>query len=131
MIRIEDDTTGSIYLTLREKSTNVNPNYTFKIIHKESLYEYTFCAENFSNSVYWDAFTISIGTGSATAGYVDCNYGEYTYEVYETTNKYDLGLTSSLGLIETGIFIINPTYSEVKSVEYIPKMKINTNLDRI
>lgn len=131
MIRIEDDSNGVIYLTLREKSTELNPNYTFKITHKESLYEYKFCAENFSYSPYWDAFTISIGTGSATAGYVDCDYGEYTYEVYETESQYDLGLTSSLGLVETGILIINPTYSEVISNEYVPKLEINTKLDRI
>lgn len=31
--------------------------------------------------------------------------GEYHYYIHQTANQYDLGLTSSLGIIENGILI--------------------------
>jgi len=31
--------------------------------------------------------------------------GEYHYEIHQTSTQYDLGLTSSLGVIEVGILI--------------------------
>ena len=42
--------------------------YTFKIISCDSFKEYIFSPSNFSQSPYYDAFTVSVGTVSSPTG---------------------------------------------------------------
>lgn len=133
MLRLQNNSSGAVYVTLQEKvKVPLTTNFTWKLIDKESLQEYFFCADDFSPSPYYDCFTVSVGVGSATAGWVNCGYGQFTYEVYETQNPYDIGLTMSLGMVETGILIISPTYSlDPTFTDAPPTININKNLDRI
>jgi hypothetical protein len=49
-------------------------------------------------------------TGSVV---VTFRQGEYHYYIHQTANQYDLGLTSSLGIIENGILISLGTSSNL------------------
>lgn len=110
--------------TLKEKSPDLfTSNYTWVISNRDSFLTYTFSCDDWSAgfSNYYDAFTVSIGlpislTGSAAT--IDATPGQYDYTVYQTTSKYDLGLTSSLGIVETGILQIEGTYSEYTQSVY-------------
>jgi len=115
--------TGStaITVTLYEKCSNqVNPYFTWKIVDKDSNYEYVFTADDFSTSPwYWNRFTISIASPEGlTAGIIDVPAGQYMYEIYEMSNPYDLNLNNSIGMIETGLITINPTYSLPQTYTY-------------
>lgn len=104
--------------TLKEKSPNLlTSNYTWVISNRDSFDFYTFSCDNWgaSYSNYYDGFTVSVGLPQSLTGSVaviNAPEGQYEYSVYQTTSKYDLGLTSSLGVVETGILIIEGTYSE-------------------
>lgn len=85
--------------------------------NRDSFTSYTFSCYNWgaSYSNYYDAFTVSIGSPAGLTGLsatIDAPAGQYDYSVYQTTSQYDLGLTSSLGIVETGILQIEGTYSE-------------------
>lgn len=133
MLTLQNNSSGAVYVTLQENVVNVaTASFTWRLINKESLQNYVFWADDFSTSPYYDSFTISIGPGSATAGYVNCGYGQFTYEVYEMPNPYDLNLNNAIGMVETGILIVNPTYSVNASfTQSIPTIPLNKNLDRI
>lgn len=104
--------------TLKEKSPDLlTSNYTFVIVNRDSLLSYTFSAQNWgaSYSNYYDGFTVSVGSPQSLTGSnvrVNAPAGQYDYTAYQTTSQYDLGLTSSLGVVETGILQIEGTYSQ-------------------
>lgn len=105
--------TNSITLTLYEKSTQTQPYYTFQLIRKGSFDEIVFTQDDNSYApFYWSSFTVSVGTISGlTQGEIVASPGEYTYNVYEMTQPYNLSYTQSVGLVETGILIITGTYT--------------------
>jgi hypothetical protein len=90
MLTIENNSSKALFVTLQENVVNVaTASFTWRLINKESLQNYVFWADDFSTSPYYDCFTVSIGPGSPTAGYVNCGYGQFTYEVFEMPNPYD------------------------------------------
>lgn len=105
--------TNSITLTLNEKSTQTQPYYTFQLIRKGTFDEVIFYQDDSSYAPwYWNSFNISVGTISGpTQGQIVASFGEYTYNVWEMTTPYNLSYTQSIGLVETGILIINGTYT--------------------
>jgi hypothetical protein len=118
MIHLSVTQSSEVIATLREKASNlVNPYYTWKIVNKNSFDEYIFSADNNTTSVYYDSFTLSVGTPSSLTSSVtiDAVAGQYDYFVYEMNNNYDLDLNNSLGLVEMGIMMINGTYSDIIS----------------
>lgn len=91
-------------------------NYTWVITNRDSFISYTFSALNWgaSYSNYYDAFTVSVGTPVATTGSnvrIMAPEGQYDYVVWQTTNQYDILLSSKLAIVETGILQILGTYS--------------------
>jgi len=114
MIYIDPNTSSNVTVTLREKANGLNPYYTWVLIDKESKLTYTYSADNFSNSPYFDSFTFTNGVGSPTAGYIPLSGGEYEYEVYEKTLQYDLNISVNDNLVERGILIIGNTYSNIQ-----------------
>lgn len=107
--------TNSVILTLREKSTLSNPYYTWIILDKETKLTYTYSVDNYSNSPYFDAFTISNTTGSPTQGHIPLSGGEYEYTIYQKTTQYDLNILPTDIIVENGIMIITNTYSNTLS----------------
>jgi hypothetical protein len=65
-----------------------------------------------------------------TQGVVQCPQGQYTYEIYEMTSA-DLNINNAVGMIETGILLISPTYSTTISATNSNTISVNKNLDRI
>lgn len=92
-------------------------NYTWVITNRDTFNSYTFSAQNWgaSYSNYYDAFTVSVGLPQSLTGSnvkINAPEGQYDYMVYQTTNLYDLSLTTSLGVVETGILQILGTNSD-------------------
>lgn len=137
METINLNTPKALYFTLYEKCSNItNPYFTFKITAKDSLKDYIFTANDFSYApYYWNAFTFSMSTTQSglTAGIVQAPYGEYTYEVYEMQNQYDLNINNAVKKVENGIWIINATYSKINMFTQSDTNTINIfkALDRI
>ena len=136
MLRIQNNSTDVFIVTLRDKTSNqVNPYYTWKVINKQTLDETVFYTDNFTTSPYYDSFTISISNTQSglTAGILNIGHGQFTYEVYEMTNQYDLNLANAIQMVETGILIVNPTYSvnPTSTTDTNIPVPINSNLDRI
>lgn len=108
--------TNSIVLTLYEKSVQTQPYYTFQLVRKGSFDEVVFYQNDSSYAPwYWNQFVVSVGTISGpTQGNIVLYPGEYTYNVYEMSASYSLSYTQSIGLVETGILIMEGTYSQDK-----------------
>jgi hypothetical protein len=112
-----NDGQNVVTVTLYEKSTSVQPYYTWELERKGTFDTVVFFQTDSSYAPwYWNAFTISVATYSGlTAGIIQANSGEWTYTVYEMSNPYDLNLNNAIGVVETGICIINGTYSQTES----------------
>lgn len=117
---------------MKEKSPNLLTSYyTFVITNRDSFISYTFSAENWgaSYSNYYDAFTVSVGTPQSLTGsavMINVPEGQYDYTAYQTSAQYDLGLTSSLGVVETGILQVLGTNSN-----YTQSVFTQSNTDTI
>jgi hypothetical protein len=101
------------------------------ISNRDSFITYTFSAQDWgaSYSNYYDAFTVSVGTPQSLTGSavkINAPAGQYEYIVYQTTNAYDLNLTTNLGEVERGILVIEGTYSE-----YTQSVFTASNVDTI
>jgi len=108
---------NTITLTLYEKTTQFPPYYTFQLVRKGTFDDVIFYQEDNSPiPYYWNSFTISVATPvGLTSGIIDVNSGEWTYNVYQMATPYDLDLNNSLGLVETGICIVNGSFSNNES----------------
>ena len=83
--------------------------YTFKIVSCDSFDEYIFSPFNFSQSPYYDAFTVSIGTTVSATGsavMIDAEAGQYNFSVYKMANQYDLNIDNARYMTEEGILQI-------------------------
>jgi hypothetical protein len=100
-----------VVLTLSEKTSNVNPYYTWVLSNRDSLNQTIISPDNFSASPYYDSFTLSIGTAVSLTASVVMNIpaGEYHYSVYEMNTQYDLNINNSIGVVETGLLMITGT----------------------
>jgi len=87
--------------------------YTFKITNCDSFGEYYFSPDNYSQSPYYDAFTLSVGTPSSMTGSVvlDIAGGQYNYEVYRMPTRYDLNIASASYMVDNGILQVIGTGS--------------------
>jgi hypothetical protein len=104
--------------TVQNRLSLASEYYTWNISNRNSFEEWSFSPDNFSTSLYYNYFTISIGTSQIFTGSnvtLNLDTGEYHYTVYQTTNQYDLNLNTSLGEIENGILIVLGTYSDIPS----------------
>lgn len=86
--------------------------YTFKITSCDTFKEYVFSPQNFSQSPYYDAFTVSVGntvsmTGSAVM--INAETGQYNFSIYKMPNEYNLNIASASYMTEQGILQITAT----------------------
>lgn len=107
--------TNSICLTLGDQATLVQPYYTFQLTRKGSYEDIIFYQDDGSPiPYYWNTFTISVGTVSGlTSGMIVANGGEWTYNVYQMSEPYNLNLASASSLLQTGICIISSTFAPI------------------
>jgi len=120
--------TGStnVYVTLYENCQNIyNPYFTWVINRKGSNDTVYFTNDDLSYApYYWNEFQITPATNSnygLTQGIIPLIPGEYVYNIWETTDQYDLNLTTGVGIVETGILI----YDGIPSVT--PDFTLNNN----
>lgn len=117
-------------VTLYENAGNkVNPQFTWKIKHTGTHKETVFYQSDGSTApYYYNSFTLSIGTFSGlTAGQfkygVDIVEGQYDYTVYEMSNPFDLDISNSIGVVETGILIVEGENQERTSYKNSPDVR--------
>ena len=92
--------------TLQNRISLANDYFTWKIINRNNFEQFVFAPLVSTQSSYYCQFTFSVATPSVATGSIisfDLPYGEYHYEIYQTTSQYDLNLTTSLGIVETGL----------------------------
>ena len=102
---------NNVTVTLAEKSSLTQSYYTWQLIRKGTFDNVIFYQDDISSvPYYWNEFQITVANYSGlTAGIIQVNPGEWTYNVYEMSTPYDLNLTNTVGLVETGICIISGT----------------------
>jgi hypothetical protein len=110
MLIINNSGPSNIVVTLYELCKNlVNPYFTFQLNRKGSQDVIYFTNNDTSTSPgYWNQFEIIPATSSIyglTQGIIPLISGEYIYTVWETTNQYDLNLSTVVGMVESGILI--------------------------
>lgn len=120
-------------VTLWENSTNlVNPYFTWKLFDKKSFMEYVFYADDFSQApYYYNSFTVSVGVGSATAGFVNITPGEFTYTVYQMAAPYNLNISAAIGEVETGILVYGATSTAYNATGSVATQSQWLNMDRV
>lgn len=113
MIYLSTTQSNLATVTLYENSVNkLNPYFTWCIVKAGSNKETIFYQDDSSPApYYYNSFTLSIGTQSGlTAGCLkygtDIEVGQYSYKVYEMVNRYDLDISNAVGLVETGMLIV-------------------------
>ena len=87
--------------------------FTWQLIDKTNLGEYLFYQGNTSSVSFYKKFIIdnNIGSIGLTAGIVQIPGGQYTYNLHQMINPYDLDLNNSLGVSRTGLITIGATYT--------------------
>lgn len=141
MVYLQYGTASTCVFTLKEKSVFCNSYYTFKITNKDTFSEYIFYAPNTSTSKYYDEFSFFIGNTSsatssiisgATAGIVNAPASQYVYEIYEMLEPYQLGLTNSIKIVETGIWQITGTHTPIPEYKQLnTPTSVYRNKDRM
>jgi len=120
-------------VTLWENSTNlINPYFTWSLFDKKSFMSYVFYADDFSQApYYYNSFTVSVGVGSATAGFVNITPGEFTYVVYQMASPYDLNILNAIGEVETGILVYGATSTPYNATGSVATQSQWLNMDRV
>lgn len=126
MIYISTTQSSRVVLTLAEhtpfRDPYIHPDYaptefyTWKITNRDTFEEVIFSPDDFSDSPYYDAFTISVGpTVSLTSSVVlDIRPGQYDFAVYQMPTNHNLDLTQANFLAESGILqVVGPDFSYV------------------
>lgn len=113
-----DNGVNEVTVTLYEYCQNlVNPYFTWELTKKGTFDQVIFYQDDHSQiPYYFNSFTISVATFSGlTQGIININPGEYVYNIYEMPDKYNLITASAVGLVETGLLILNATFSTIMS----------------
>ena len=126
MIYISTTQSKAVFLTLAEHTPFKDPYihpvyapteyYTFKITNRDTFETTVFSPDDFSDSPYYDAFTISVGpTVSLTSSVViDVHPGQYDFAVYQMPTNHNLDLSQANFLAESGILqVVGPDFSYV------------------
>lgn len=83
--------------------------YTFEIISCDTFDKYVFSPDNWSDSPYYDSFTVSIGTSSISmtgSVMINADAGQYNFTVYKMPTIYNLTIASASYITENGILQI-------------------------
>lgn len=83
--------------------------YTFRIVSSDTFDEYIFSPDNWSDSPYYDSFTVSVGTSSISmtgSVMIDADAGQYNFTVYKMPTEYNLNTASASYITENGILQI-------------------------
>lgn len=111
MIRIAQDETKRVVLTLKEKSELDVPFYIFEVTSIENRDVTLFTGEDTSlNKDRYNSFTFSEGVTATFSSGFDLDVGNYNYKVYETPTELSID-TSTASVVEIGLMEIYSTAS--------------------
>ena len=105
---------NSVVVQLGDKATNpINPYWTWKLTDKDSMETTIFTADDWSPVPHiWNGFTISVATYSGlTSGIINLPAQEYSFQIYEMSNPYDLDINNAVGLAYSGLLVVEGTFS--------------------
>lgn len=105
MIKLTQNSSNTVVLTLKETTTQVNPYYVFNIISDDSNTSKVFTSADISsNIIRYNEFVIELNSvEDLAAGVIDLPLkGFYKYEVYSTAVEFDLDLANATELVEVG-----------------------------
>lgn len=116
-IQIAQNTTSSLTLTLKEKTTLALPIYLFQFRNvTEKVSYYCIMADTSLYKDRYNEFTFTEGTDLPLVGELILGAGgQYEYFVYEQTSSTNLDPTLSTGLVESGLMELdrgNTTYNQ-------------------
>lgn len=114
MLYLNVGTESRVVVTLKDRQVGLTPSYVWKIEDNTSSKQYFFQAEDWSQSPYYNGFTISVQPGATqglTQGIVPAERGEWWYSIWEMSTPYDLDITNAVQKVEEGIMIIEGTHS--------------------
>ena len=126
MIYISTLKPSKVILTLAEhtpfKDPYIHPSYapteyyTWKITNRDTFEETIFSPDDFSDSPYYDAFTISVGLTVSLTSSVCLNIhpAQYDFAVYQMPTNHNLDLSQANFMAESGILqVVGPDFSYV------------------
>lgn len=118
MLHLNNIGDTELTVTLYEKCSNItNPQFTWELNRKGTYDQVIFYQEDHSSDpYYYNSFTVSVATQSGlTAGVINIQPGEYNYIIYEMPDAYNLITASAIGIVETGLLILEATFSTINS----------------
>jgi len=107
MIYLNQDNTNNVVLTLTENVTLTGDTfYLFEFISDDTRVSKLFTADDLStNTCRFNQFDITVtgGTENLTGGTINLDpVGYYKYNVYQMSDPYNLSISGTSGIVETG-----------------------------
>jgi hypothetical protein len=122
MIQLAKGETQFIYVTLTEKQLLPTPNYLFRFINRQTKLDVKFILlYALDVSLFKERYNkFSIKTDKY---FTLQNYGQYDYEVYETTSTSNTN-EAGLNMLESGIMMLNVSKTIFKEYQTTDIYKI-------
>ena len=104
MIKLVENTSTNVVLTLREVTTLTTPYYVFEFINDDTNISKIFTGVDISTNVNrYNEFVIELNsTEDLNDSIVDLEKGFYKYKIYSTAVLNDLDLDNITELVESG-----------------------------
>jgi len=104
MIKLIENTSNTVVLTLREVATLVNPYYVFNFTKDDTNISKVFTGVDISTNVNrYNEFIIELNsTEDLENSIIDLEKGFYKYKIYSTAVLNDLDLSNVTELVESG-----------------------------
>ena len=117
MIRLEQDFSNEVVLTLSEVTTLANPYYVFVFTNDDTGVSKTFTGVDISsNLVRYNEFVIELNPiEDLNNSVIDIEKGFYDYKVYSTEVQNDLDIANTTELVESGIVYVDGDETLIKT----------------
>jgi hypothetical protein len=128
MIRLVLGTNVKVDLTLKEKTTILNPTYLFEFINNQGLNKvYCICADTSLYPDRYNRFTIVVKTSGAVPlnGEINLTIGdEYDYNIYAQTSTTNLDPALADETVESGYMTYDKSMTQRAEYENITTRKV-------
>ena len=118
MIKLVQNTSNNVALTLKEQATLSTPYYIFSFVNDDSGVAKVFTGSDVSvNPTRYNKFVIELNSvEDLNNSVIDLDKGFYTYKVYETETEFDLDLDNATSIVESGKVYVEGSEQLVKSI---------------
>ena len=117
MIRLEQDFSNEVVLTLSEVTTLANPYYVFVFTNDDTGVSKTFTGVDISsNIVRYNEFVIELNPiEDLENSVIDIEKGFHAYKIYSTAVQNDLDIANTTELVESGIVYVDGDETLIKT----------------